>query len=188
MTGDARGPELPWPIDVAVFAPVGAAANLFDPKPAPGPDCVARGRHEVDVLLERAERALQQAHGTGRLAVAFGVPMLQRSLADRIAKVRGETPAGSVVGDVAPSAQWPEAASSPGSAAETAAAPSAEPITLGSAEELVIPGYDTLSASQVVERLDGLSGHELAQVREYEATHRNRRTILGKIDQLATEA
>ena len=51
-------------------------------------------------------------------------------------------------------------------------------------DDLPIPGYDALSASQVVERLIGLSGGELEVVRTYEAAHRNRRTILGKIEQL----
>jgi hypothetical protein len=50
---------------------------------------------------------------------------------------------------------------------------------------LPIPGYDALSASQVVERLVGLAPHELDAVHEYEAAHRQRRTILGKIEQLA---
>ena len=50
---------------------------------------------------------------------------------------------------------------------------------------LAIPGYDALSASQVVERLAGLSPDELAAVRHYEAGHRRRRTILGKIEQLS---
>jgi hypothetical protein len=50
---------------------------------------------------------------------------------------------------------------------------------------LPIPGYDALSASQVVQRLVGLSAEELAAVHAYEAAHRQRRTILGKIEQLA---
>jgi hypothetical protein len=50
--------------------------------------------------------------------------------------------------------------------------------------ELPIPGYDALSASQVVERLLGLTPGELEVVRAYETAHRNRRTILGKIEQL----
>ncbi len=49
---------------------------------------------------------------------------------------------------------------------------------------LAIPGYDSLSASQVVEHLAGLGGADLEAVRLYESSHRNRRTILGKIDQL----
>jgi hypothetical protein len=50
---------------------------------------------------------------------------------------------------------------------------------------LPIPGYDALSASQVVERLVGLAPEELDAVHQYESSHRQRRTILGKIEQLA---
>jgi hypothetical protein len=55
----------------------------------------------------------------------------------------------------------------------------------GAGDSLPIPGYDALSASQVVERLAGLSSAELDAVRAYEGAHRNRRTILGKIDQIS---
>ena len=54
--------------------------------------------------------------------------------------------------------------------------------------ELPIPGYDTLSASQVVERLTGLPASDLDEVHAYESAHRNRRTVLGKIDQLRSDA
>ncbi|HET6916420.1 MAG TPA: hypothetical protein VFH56_10070 [Acidimicrobiales bacterium] len=53
-----------------------------------------------------------------------------------------------------------------------------------SAQGLAIPGYDSLSASQVVQRLAGLSQEELAAVGEYEAAHRGRRTILTRVGQL----
>ena len=52
------------------------------------------------------------------------------------------------------------------------------------ADGLAIPGYDSLSASQVVQRLAGLSQGELAAVGEYEAAHRGRRTILTRVGQL----
>jgi len=52
---------------------------------------------------------------------------------------------------------------------------------------LAIPGFDTLSASQVVQRLDGLSRSELVAVRTYEASTRGRRTILSRVDQLLDE-
>jgi hypothetical protein len=51
-------------------------------------------------------------------------------------------------------------------------------------DALAIPEYDQLSASQVVERLDGLTATELDEVRAYELAHRGRSTILGKIVQL----
>lgn len=52
------------------------------------------------------------------------------------------------------------------------------------ADGLAIPGYDSLSASQVVQRLAGLSQEELAAVGQYEAAHRGRRTILTRVGQL----
>lgn len=49
---------------------------------------------------------------------------------------------------------------------------------------LAIPGFDSLSASQVVQRLDGLDRTELVEVRAYEGASRARRTVLSRIDQL----
>jgi hypothetical protein len=49
---------------------------------------------------------------------------------------------------------------------------------------LGIPDYDSLSASQVVPRLAGLSPGELEAVRAYETANRGRRTVLSKIAQL----
>ena len=51
-------------------------------------------------------------------------------------------------------------------------------------EELAIPGYDSLSASQVVTRLEGLTLPELEAVRAYESANRGRKTILNKVAQL----
>jgi len=51
-------------------------------------------------------------------------------------------------------------------------------------ENLAIPDYDNLSASQVVPRLGGLSSTELDDVLRYEAAKRGRKTILNKIAQL----
>jgi hypothetical protein len=53
---------------------------------------------------------------------------------------------------------------------------------------LAIPGYDTLSASQVVQRLAGLAKDELEAVRVYEESSRGRKTILHKVDQLTAGA
>jgi hypothetical protein len=52
---------------------------------------------------------------------------------------------------------------------------------------LAIPGYDLLSASQVVQRLAGLSPEELEEVRAHEASHRGRKTILTRIHQLQAD-
>lgn len=52
------------------------------------------------------------------------------------------------------------------------------------ADELPIEEYESLAASHVVARLANLSPTELREVREFEAAHRCRRTVLGRIDQL----
>jgi hypothetical protein len=51
-------------------------------------------------------------------------------------------------------------------------------------DHLPIDEYESLAASQVVARLPTLRRDELEAVRAFEAGHRGRRTILGKIDQL----
>ena len=74
----------------------------------------------------------------------------------------------------------------PGAPAPTASTngSASEPVTTSG--ELPIPGYDLLSATQVIERLEGLASPELLAVKTYELAHRARTTILGKIAQLAT--
>jgi hypothetical protein len=54
-------------------------------------------------------------------------------------------------------------------------------------DELPIPAYDTLAASQVVERLASLTPTELDSVRKHESATRRRRTVLHKIAQLNAE-
>ena len=90
-----------------------------------------------------------------------------------------ELAAPSATGLVAPAALTPSTNGHVGEAAAAVASP-AEP------DELAIPGYDSLSASQVVSRLPGLAPGELEAVRVYELASRGRRTILTKISQLQT--
>ncbi len=54
--------------------------------------------------------------------------------------------------------------------------------------DLAIPAYDSLAASQVVPRLEGLTTAELEAVRRYELTHRGRKTVLGKITLLQSRS
>jgi hypothetical protein len=96
-------------------------------------------------------------------------------VADRL-RCREETSAGSI--DVEGAAD---------DVAHPAAAPERAPVRPRSgpdASQLAIPDYDSLAASQVLPRLEGLTPVELEAVRTYEAGHRGRRTILGRIGQL----
>jgi len=153
------------PLEILVMAPIGAGLIAREEGPELVARCVVRGR-------ESLERRLVTARGTGQLVVAFGVPMLKQRIAGLLDR-SGPAPA-------------PEAES--GSEPEApAGTPAGEPVPdVGPAvEDLPIAAYDALSASQVVEHLDGLGADDLAAVRAYEANHRSRRTILGRIEQLA---
>jgi hypothetical protein len=131
-----------------------------------------------DVAGSALKNILDNRPGTTASTTAAGPAATQASngvVADR--------DTGSAVPSPAPS---PAPSSSP---VPTPAPSSPEPetaadLTVPEVDELPIPDYDELSASQVVERLEGLDAGALEAVRRYEAAHRGRNTILGKIAQL----
>jgi hypothetical protein len=173
-------------IEVIVFAPLGAGLRAIDATPNLVDTFVARGRAEVEHRQEQLGRHVTTARSTGHVALAFGFPKV-RNRASRLLRRTQPTPPARApkqrpVTTVAASRD-PQRASWVPVTNGTGPAPSADAPSSG---ELPIPGYDSLSASQVVERLTGLVGSELDAVRAYEASHRNRRTILGKIEQLAS--
>ncbi len=55
------------------------------------------------------------------------------------------------------------------------------------ASELPIPGYDSLTASDIVSRLQGLTQTDLARIYKYEQAHEGRSTILESIDSRLVE-
>lgn len=55
---------------------------------------------------------------------------------------------------------------------------------VASEEDLAIAGYDKLTASEVIDRLAGVSQVELAKIASYERRHQNRSTITSKIESL----
>jgi hypothetical protein len=183
-------------IAVMAYAPIGAALYVLDAAPKYVETFVARGRAEVEARQEQLDRHVTTARSTGQVALAFGVPKLRtraRRLLDRAVATAthpfvADSPAPAA--PVPPSAanvvarDAPERASWVPVGNGTAAGNGASEAPARS--ELPIPGYDALSASQVVERLAGLPPADLDAVRSYEASHRNRRTILGKIEQLST--
>jgi hypothetical protein len=74
-------------------------------------------------------------------------------------------------------------ASGEGQATRTSTEPVA-PVAAVNDIDGAIPGYDTLPASHVVRRLDGLGHQELEAIGRYEAATRGRRTILHRVQQL----
>jgi hypothetical protein len=160
-------------IEMLVYAPIGAGLYLRDMGPTFVNMFVARGRAEVDRRQAQVQQRTTTAKSVGQVAVAFGVPMVRQRVEREVgnARQRAQSFLESINGGDAPAAP---------------ARPRPEPRPAPApAVALPIPGYDALSASQVVERLAGLSPDELDAVRAYEGAHRNRRTILGKIDQIS---
>ena len=167
-------------VDVCVFAPVGMAVTVVEDLP----ELVAKGRAHV-------ERDINNARIVGR----FVVHREWRRVSQRLAEILGsvETPAAPSRPDEP--VRRPDPA---GSATERPVVSQAEPPAATSAygrpaepdeaAEAIVEGvladYDTLSASQVVRRLESLGPDELRAVQRYEASTRNRRTILNRASQL----
>ena len=87
-----------------------------------------------------------------------------------------------------PSPTPPAPPSTGGPGSPTASAASASPASTDreppGVGDLAIADYESLSASQVLPRLTGLSADDLDAVRRYEEAHRRRRTVLGRIESL----
>lgn len=174
--------------EILVYAPVGFAMYLRDTAPSFLKVFVARGRAEFDQKKKSVGDQIGQVRDTGAAATDTA-PQVLRLVTDGLSRVK-ETAEGALAvlgtfggdeGDLFSSpSRAPEPQTEP-------AASSAGPASNG-ASSLAIPDYDALSASQVVDRLEGLSAEELEAIRAYEVANRGRATILGKIEQLSRPA
>jgi hypothetical protein len=153
-------------LDLFVFAPVGVALTMAEDLPA----LIVKGR-------QRFESDVRNARLVGKFVVTHG----QRDVVGRVSRLLYggalEPPA------PAPATAAP-ASAKPASGSPKPAADPADAITVDAA----LAGYDTLSASQVVRRLESLGPDELRAVCRHEASHRNRRTILNRAQQLLEAA
>jgi hypothetical protein len=146
-----------------------AAAPANSPAPASSPTPEDASAHVDDAPLVAEPPVAPPAEPAGEGGAAPARPA-------RRTTVRAGT-AGSTRRTAGTSGSRSARAVSGADAAEEPAADAGPPA-------LAIPGYDTLSASQVIPRLDALRPDELEAVRRHEADHRARRTILSRIAQL----
>jgi hypothetical protein len=179
-------------LEILVYAPVGLAMYLRDTVPTFVNIFVSRGRSELGQRRQQAEGQVSQAKALGEYALEFGGPKLREQVEKGLAVAlkSAEVVLGGVGESGGPTPQpAPPTAAEPSEPMETPPVETAaerEASTKPPAATLGIPDYDELSASQVVERLDGLQPSELAAIRDYEEAHRARRTILFKIEQLTS--
>jgi hypothetical protein len=180
-------------MELLVYGPLGFALYLRDTAPSFLKLFVSRGRAVLDEQRKSVEGQLGQARSVGEFATNYGGPQIRRLVNDGLARARERAeeaiealstltanPGASPASDAAPTASPAEHATVRYEPAVSS--PPRSPT--GSGGHLAIPDYDELSASQVIEHLDGLSRPELHAIREYEAAHRARNTVIGKIEQL----
>jgi hypothetical protein len=165
-------------LDLFVFAPVGVALTVAEDLPS----LIAKGR-------DRVETQIRNARVIGEFVVTQG----QKEVASQVGKLLRRDGGSDGGSDAEGPGDEPRAPESPVEAAETPASappapmatpkPAADPADAAIVES-ALAGYDTLSASQVVRRLESLGPDELRAVHRHEASHRNRRTILNRAGQL----
>ena len=157
-------------LDLLVYAPLGLLLEARDLVPK----LAEKGR-------QRLGGQVTVARMVGELAVRQGQRRAERVLE----RLRQQNSAGAGPRAAAPAAPGNGHRPGPATASGAPAAASAAPApSRGESSSLAIPGYDTLSASQVVPRLEGLTAAELDAVRAYEDATRARKTVLTRIDQL----
>ena len=170
---DEQGAKSPLrrTLDLCVFAPVGAAVTLAEELP----ELIEKGRRRVELQLGNA-------HVVGRFVVHKG----RHDLAGRIDEILNNGVEAARAAEAAPEPTAPAAPSAPvPPPAPVVSTPAAAPDPMAEATvRRSLSDYDTLSASQVVRRLESLGREELRAVQRYEASHRNRRTILNRAGQL----
>jgi len=185
--GGCRRNPVDQVLDLVVFAPLGF---------------LTESRTLLPQLAETGRQQLNQRVQLARLIGQFAVQQGQRQAVKVIGNLRSNGPGEAESEPAPPSGPAEPAHGSIADGADTAAgvadAPAvSEPAALIESDatadaivaagrtpeegELAIPSYNSLAASQVVSRLEGLTPAELEAVRRYEEAHRGRRTVLGKI-------
>ena len=177
-------------LDVFVFAPLGfvlSARQTIPELAKKGREYAAAakvmGEFAIGQGREQAEKAVRQAgdQATQTLSVVQSLSGRQPSRPAPPTRPAAPEPPDATEAPAPPAA--PEGAAVRAEAGPESGGNGATAVR-PTAQNLAIPGYDTLSASQVVQRLGGLSAEELEAVRAYEESGRGRKTILARVEQL----
>lgn len=113
---------------------------------------------------EKFGNRVQVAKFIGQMSVTYGRQELARRVAER--RASSESAAQARV-------------ASPDVPSSVAVVPSVTVVV-----PVPFEGYDTMAASHIVQQMRTMTSREVAAVAAYEASHRNRRTVLAKVDQM----
>jgi hypothetical protein len=195
QASDAGGPPNPLEraLDLLVFGPVGVALTVAEDLPG---------------LVDKGRQRVEQEISNARVVGKFFIGQLPNQIEQQVQQHLGGLL--NLFGSNSEAAEEPDAAPTSTDHASTntdhaatngasdtpvptATSPQAPPKPAAdpadtAVVEQALAGYDTLSASQVVRRLESLGADQLRAVHRHEASHRNRRTILNRTSQLLDEA
>ena len=170
-------------VELFVYAPIGLlfeGASLL-------PQLVEKGKSQVSMARMIGKFAVNQ----GRTEATKAAGKLQDQaagvldfLGDSVTPIPGDSPTPVTAARQVAARATAATGQARGGAAKVARQASKGAAGVVTAASLAIPDYDGLSASQVVNRLAGLSAPELKSVQRYEAANRGRKTILSKVAQL----
>jgi hypothetical protein len=198
--GDASGTEaephaVRRAVELLVFAPVGVALTVVED--LPGLISKGRQRFQTDVRNARVIGQFVVGHGRREVVTRMGQllhegapedlaeePEREAEEPESDSEFENETAIGDTAGGRTATGPGRDTAAQ-GEPFTPPAPPKPEPDPADAIiVESALAGYDTLSASQVVRRLESLGPDELRAVLSHEASHRNRRTILNRAQQL----
>jgi hypothetical protein len=170
---DERPPEtveqlVEHALDLFVYAPIGL---LFE------------GRELLPQLVEKGKNQVTMARMIGQFAVQQG----QTEAGKAASKFQGQAAGILELLGLGGSPSYPAPPVEEPTGPRLVPEPEVDApavVAAPTSDELAIPDYDGLSASQVVNRLAGLTDDELEAVGDYESAHRGRKTILNKVAQL----
>jgi hypothetical protein len=146
-------------VDVLVFAPLGLGAKLVED----APDAVGKARRE-----------LSNARFIGRMAVDQGIKQVRSRLDPSPASAMQAPTRADVPDDSERRVPTGEIGRSDDSVASDLVA-----------GDLALPDYDTQPAIDIVAKLETLNDADRDAIERYESANRQRRTVLGKLAQLA---
>jgi hypothetical protein len=206
MNDDNRRRPVDQALALFVYVPIGVGMHTIEAAPGILEALAARGKAEVDRRQEQIAKQAASARSVGQFAWSYGLPKLRARVGRKVGAATSAAGRVLRLGGPAAAPTRPASRHTESAAAAVPVSPRVEPMVRPAGDgaraagngahapaasgpkvsELPIPGYDALSASQVVERLAGLAHDELGAIAAYETSHRNRRTILGKVEQLSS--
>lgn len=182
-------------VDLFVYAPVGLLYEYQEVLPK----LVRRGKSQVQIAKIVGQLALNRNRSDAVGQIAGGLASVVARQITEIGESIGlappkpgatdpgaaDTPPPPSPGDEVPKAQPAVPSASEGDSGSLEAG-AADDVGADESVPLPIARYDELTAKEIISLLDELDGGQLDRIRVHEESNRARKTVLGKLDRLAS--